>query len=97
MLAAAEESASSPVAKKKKKKREFDPNLAIADADHKVRCVTGTDGGHIAEGWGCYRNVVAVPVTRYWSVRPMLTVTRLPIRATSTVRVVHVTSLIFGK
>ena len=34
---AAEESAASPVKKKKKKKREFDPNLAIADADYKVR------------------------------------------------------------
>lgn len=34
-LLQAEESASSPAAKKKKKKREFDPNLAIADADYK--------------------------------------------------------------
>ena len=34
---AAEESAASPVKKNKKKKREFDPNLAIADADYKVR------------------------------------------------------------
>jgi len=30
-------SMSSPVAKKKKKKREFDPNIAIADADYRVR------------------------------------------------------------
>jgi len=32
-----EESTTTPVSKKKKKKREFDPNLAIADADYKVR------------------------------------------------------------
>jgi len=37
MFVAAEESTASPVKKKKKKKREFDPNLAIADADYKVR------------------------------------------------------------
>ena len=39
MLLAAEEEKStcSPSVKKKKKKREFDANLAIADADHKVR------------------------------------------------------------
>jgi len=37
MSDAAEEPTSSPSIKKKKKKREFNPNLAIADADHKVR------------------------------------------------------------
>jgi len=40
---------------------------------------------HVAKGWRpLYRDyVVAVPVARHWSVRPTLTVARLPITATS--------------
>jgi len=41
--------------------------------------------GVTSQRWGLYRgDVVAVPVTRHWSVRPTLTMARLPIRATST-------------
>jgi len=55
----------------------------------KQKPVTGRDGSHVAKGWGCYSDdVVAVPVARHWSVRPTLTVARLPIRDASIYRCV---------